>query len=85
MLSDDFIPFFIHFIIYSFELRFLFAHFNSSLRKSIFLGSSITDVFIWIGFSKSPSITSELWNVGSDFKSFNLPFNSHILALRERI
>src|SRR6266496_5973940 len=50
MLFDDSIPFSIHSIIYSFELKSSFAHSNSSLRESISLGS---DEFIWTGSSRS--------------------------------
>src|SRR5436305_2612560 len=40
MLFDDSVPFSIHSIVYSFELRSSFTCFNSSLRESISLGSN---------------------------------------------
>src|SRR6266542_4379758 len=56
MLFDDSIPFFIHSIVYSFELWSSFTRSNSSLRESISLGS---DKFIWAGSSITPPITSK--------------------------
>src|SRR6266542_1028056 len=56
MLFEDSIPFSIHSIVYSFELRSSFTRFNSSLRESISLGS---DELIWAGSSTAPSITSK--------------------------
>ncbi|CAB4401588.1 unnamed protein product [Rhizophagus irregularis] len=53
MLFDDSIPFSIHSIVYSFELRSSFARFNSSLRESISLGS---DELIWTGSSTTPPL-----------------------------
>src|SRR6266542_6380522 len=43
MLFDDSIPFSIHFIVYSFELRSSFTRSSSSLRELISPGSSISD------------------------------------------
>src|SRR5438046_4623867 len=48
MLFDDSIPFSIHSIVYSYELRSSFTCSNSSLRESISLGS---DELIWTGSS----------------------------------
>src|SRR5436190_13571166 len=82
MLFDDSIPFSIHSIVYSFELRSSFTRSSSSLRELISLGS---DEFIWTGSSRSPPITFESWNTCSSSKSSNLPSNSCILVSRERI